>query len=297
MTALRLTPAGTSRLAGGVFTGGLIALLAAAALPTLASAQCTGDCNGNGVVAINELISGVNIALGNAAVSTCTAMDANGNGAVTINELIAAVGSALNGCGTTSTPTSTSTSTPTPTTSAIGNTPTATRTIGGVCGNGVTDNNAGETCDDGNTVDNDGCPSNCHVATCAASEQRLRVNVNFDTLQPDVFLQGLTIYLRYPDGTIDVPGRDDSPPVLERVTSDLFAVTPRDFNYALRVLLLDPLLIGYDQGTAMTVVFDVCQGASAPPVSAIACTIESATDIDFGDVPPNQVSCTLATAP
>lgn len=59
---------------------------------------CVGDCDGNGTVAINELIRGVNIALGNADVSTCLAMDANGNGTVAINELIQGVNNALNGC-------------------------------------------------------------------------------------------------------------------------------------------------------------------------------------------------------
>ena len=47
---------------------------------------------------INELISGVNIALNNAAVGTCPAFDLDGNGSVMINELIAAVNSALQGC-------------------------------------------------------------------------------------------------------------------------------------------------------------------------------------------------------
>lgn len=59
---------------------------------------CVGDCNGNGTVSIGELISGVNIALGNANVSTCTAFDPNGNGTVSINELISGVNNALNGC-------------------------------------------------------------------------------------------------------------------------------------------------------------------------------------------------------
>ena len=63
-----------------------------------ASAQCVGDCNGDGMVAINELITGVNIALGSAPVSSCPAIDANGNGEVAINELIAAVNNALGGC-------------------------------------------------------------------------------------------------------------------------------------------------------------------------------------------------------
>jgi hypothetical protein len=65
-----------------------------AVIPT----TCVGDCDGNGVVAINELIRGVNINLGNADLSTCPAMDGNGNGMVAINELIQAVNNNLNGC-------------------------------------------------------------------------------------------------------------------------------------------------------------------------------------------------------
>jgi len=56
-----------------------------------ATAQsCPGDCNGDGEVSINELIIGVNIALGAQAISACAAMDSNGDGAVTVNELIRA---------------------------------------------------------------------------------------------------------------------------------------------------------------------------------------------------------------
>lgn len=61
-------------------------------------AGCGGDCNGDGTVAINELISGVNIALGAAPVASCEAMDATGDGTVAINELVAAVANALDGC-------------------------------------------------------------------------------------------------------------------------------------------------------------------------------------------------------
>jgi hypothetical protein len=60
--------------------------------------SCEGDCNGDGTVAINELITGVTIALGSTPVNTCASMDASGDGTVAINELIAAVGRALNGC-------------------------------------------------------------------------------------------------------------------------------------------------------------------------------------------------------
>jgi len=61
-------------------------------------AQCTGDCDGNGMVAINELVIGVNIALGNLAISECPRFDANGDAGVTIPELIQAVANTLNGC-------------------------------------------------------------------------------------------------------------------------------------------------------------------------------------------------------
>jgi hypothetical protein len=59
---------------------------------------CVGDCDGDHMVVISELITGVNIALGNSPISTCTAFDPNHDGMVAINELVAAVGNALNGC-------------------------------------------------------------------------------------------------------------------------------------------------------------------------------------------------------
>jgi len=54
-----------------------------------------GDCNGDGIVSIDELIKGVNIALGNLPVTACPAFDTNHNGQVSIDELIAAVNVAL----------------------------------------------------------------------------------------------------------------------------------------------------------------------------------------------------------
>src|SRR5262245_3841746 len=59
---------------------------------------CVGDCNGDGEVGINELILGVNIALGNQPLNACRAFDPSGNGSIEINELIAAVNSSLSGC-------------------------------------------------------------------------------------------------------------------------------------------------------------------------------------------------------
>ena len=60
--------------------------------------RCAGDCDEETAVTVNEIITMVNIALGNAALSTCPVGDGNANRAIEINEIIAAVSNALNGC-------------------------------------------------------------------------------------------------------------------------------------------------------------------------------------------------------
>ncbi len=60
--------------------------------------RCTGDCNSDGAVAIDELVRGVTLALTDGVPAGCTALDADGDGRVVIAELIAAVAAALNGC-------------------------------------------------------------------------------------------------------------------------------------------------------------------------------------------------------
>jgi hypothetical protein len=100
--------------------------------PTLV--VCVGNCDGSAAVTVDELIRGVNIALGILPLDACPSFDINGTGDVTVAELIRAVGNALNGCGfipPTALPTRTRTATATVT--ATGNTtvtktPTATRT-------------------------------------------------------------------------------------------------------------------------------------------------------------------------
>src|SRR5512143_387334 len=59
---------------------------------------CVGDCDGNGMVAIDELVKGVTIALGARSVGQCLAFDVDANQAVTVDELVAAVNAALTQC-------------------------------------------------------------------------------------------------------------------------------------------------------------------------------------------------------
>ena len=61
-------------------------------------AQCAGDCDASGAVAVNELVLGVNIVLERVPVTTCLSLDRDGNGTVTVDELVASVNNALRNC-------------------------------------------------------------------------------------------------------------------------------------------------------------------------------------------------------
>ena len=78
---------------------------------------CRGDCSGDGKVTVNELITGVSIALGELSASKCRALDADNDEKVSVGELVAAVNSALEGCVT---PTPTATPIPTPEALSLG---------------------------------------------------------------------------------------------------------------------------------------------------------------------------------
>jgi len=72
------------------FGGGMVTV-------TKGVSPCVGDCDGNGTVAINELITGVNIALGTTPASACVAFQ-NASGLVDIAQLIKGVNNALGMC-------------------------------------------------------------------------------------------------------------------------------------------------------------------------------------------------------
>ncbi len=67
--------------------------------PTAEIELCTGDCNRDLQVTVDELVTGVNIALGMLPVTSCEAFDPDNSGSVTVDEIVTAVNNALNGCG------------------------------------------------------------------------------------------------------------------------------------------------------------------------------------------------------
>ena len=75
------------------FLGGVCLLLSGTAAH--AQGDCVGDCDDNGSVCINELIIGVNIALGLRPVADCPSFACTGGDTVPINCLVQGVNNAL----------------------------------------------------------------------------------------------------------------------------------------------------------------------------------------------------------
>lgn len=84
-------------------------LLCLSAPPPVRGQSCPGDCDQDGSVTVDELVAGVNIALGLSALEECASFDRDGDGEVTVDEILLAVTAALEGCPGTPTPTATAT--------------------------------------------------------------------------------------------------------------------------------------------------------------------------------------------
>jgi DNA-binding beta-propeller fold protein YncE len=68
------------------------------ATPTAIPPACAGDCNRDGAVTVDEVVTLVAIALGHALLHTCPGGDANGDGAISVDDILGAVHRAMVGC-------------------------------------------------------------------------------------------------------------------------------------------------------------------------------------------------------
>lgn len=59
---------------------------------------CTGDCNDDLTISVDELVRGINIALGHSSLASCRGFDRDEDGSVDIEELVRAVTGAIAGC-------------------------------------------------------------------------------------------------------------------------------------------------------------------------------------------------------
>lgn len=191
-----------------------------------------------------------------------------------------------------STPTATFTltETPLPPAATATATPSRTPTVGAaVCGNGTVE--AGESCDDGNTVTNppaDTCPADCTVVTCSPSGMQRTIAINFSA---PVGVASIAVRIVYPDGVVQIPGTATDASVLARVTNRPggFLADAVDFDYALRVAFVGTRAIS---GTQLCRVnFDTCRDALAPIAGDFGCQVLEANDTNFQ--PVNGATCSI----
>jgi cysteine-rich repeat protein len=148
------------------------------------------------------------------------------------------------------------------------------------CGNRVIEPGLGETCDDGNTIEDDGCPSSCHVDTCTPMPGTTSASVTFTSGTP---LGGLVVFIDYPEGK-----------VASLTVKYPFGVTgsSNDLGYGVKTAVVK---IGALPAKFATLTFaNLCQGAAAPTAADFRCTVEDAADTAGNAVDPSTVTCSVS---
>jgi cysteine-rich repeat protein len=156
-----------------------------------------------------------------------------------------------------------------------------------VCGNGVVE--PGETCDDGNTLNGDACPANCRIESCTALPATDRaVSVRFAAPPGSPVVEGITVFVDYPEGKVSLPGSGGS--LGTGAITDLAGTgVPNDLDYALieGIVSGSPIALG----KLFTIHFNDCSGATAPTAGNFSCAVTDSSD-DLGNTVPG-LTCSV----
>ena len=153
------------------------------------------------------------------------------------------------------------------------------------CGNGIVD--PGETCDDGNTLDGDNCPSSCVIQTCSPTASgTLSVSVKFTPPGGSPPVGGLGLFVDYPEGEVTQPTTNPS----SGVSAGHF-----DRTYGITEDLIDSAGTGLPTSPSalLHLVFKTCQGAPPATAGQFTCTVNDAADESTNPLDPSTMSCTV----
>jgi cysteine-rich repeat protein len=188
--------------------------------------------------------------------------------------------------GTTAIPTTTTSSTTTTTTTTSSTT--TTTMAASVCGNGMIEGT--ETCDDGNTVDEntvdplppDACPANCRIESCNSTSQTVSVSVNFSS---SASIAGYKVFVDYPEGKVIVPGTgaqcsNQTGCVIQNDPTN--GAIGNDLDYG--IIVVGSGISAIPPPRLFTLTFTSCGGA-APTAAEFNCRVHQASDTNGNDVP------------
>jgi cysteine-rich repeat protein len=143
------------------------------------------------------------------------------------------------------------------------------------CGNGRVED--GETCDDGNTNDDDRCPSDCVIDKCTPrAGSRRSFSVSFSPPRGNI-VGALSVLVDYPEGRISPVSPVQAGGAITDLPDDAVPAA-LDFGHALRVIVVKAGLTGIETTQICRIHFEDCEGATAPNVADLTCTVLEATD-------------------
>jgi cysteine-rich repeat protein len=159
------------------------------------------------------------------------------------------------------------------------------------CGSGVVV--APETCDDGNTINTDACPSDCAIETCTpAPGTDKRWVLSFTSSKP---VGSLSVFIDYPEDKVTLPGSGGStPPGLLEFDQFNNSLGSNDFDHGLGANITTQVAadIGADP---LAIHFEDCQVAGDPVPADFSCTVLGAADPTGKAV--SGVTCSLSFQP
>lgn len=149
------------------------------------------------------------------------------------------------------------------------------RLTAGNCGNGYTDFEAGETCDDGNQEDGDSCPADCRVAACTLDPLGATTPLQVAFEAPDgVDVAALELFVTYPEHAVLVPGSGDISSAASNTPVDA-SVTVIDTDAGLSVIALDASLAPIPQGALFDLTVQNCVSQTPGQVAISAAPWEA----------------------
>jgi hypothetical protein len=161
------------------------------------------------------------------------------------------------------------------------------------CGNGLVTNGSGgtlaETCDDGNLVNLDSCPSDCVIDACSPDPMTPVAATLHIAGTNALNVAGLTIELDYPEGKLDLPGTGFGVASVQDLTfADSFDTL--DVDHALRVVASSASAFGTTDIANMDYVD--CTGAIAAVPGDFTCVVKQA--VGAGGAPDYTASTTCS---
>lgn len=156
---------------------------------------------------------------------------------------------------------------------------TQSRLAAGNCGNGYTDFEAGETCDDGNQEDGDSCPSDCRVAECTLDPLGTTTPIQVAFEAPEgVDVAALELFVTYPEHAVLVPGSGDISGAASN-TAGGASVTVIDTDAGLSVVALDAALDPIPQGGLFDLTVQNCVSQTAGQAAISAAPWEALAEV------------------